>query len=344
MNKTKYTIFALACLTAMPMAFAHHGFSAHFDPDKLIRIEGTVTKFDFINPHGFLFIESVDESGQRVEYVCDLQARTQLMRRGVDETLFTTGEHIVVEGYQARRDPLGCEFGVAYFDDGNTFTMRSTDQARTQFAQNKRTPVADGDDRTIFGTWIRPGMFGDASGRGPLTGDDSITTAGKAAVAAFDPITENPVIECRGGSPVRNWRPPGLATAIRQEEGKIYIYHESMDITRTVHMDLTEHPQDVEPDEMGHSIGRFDGNTLIIDTSALTAGVLFGSIVNTDQMTLQERLSIVADTGDLLIDWTVYEPAYYAEPLSGTQTLQSTEQEIIRYECIPGSPMGDQSY
>jgi len=339
MKKLPVGLAGLIALAVAPWASAHHGFAAHFDPDRLIRIEGTVKQFDFINPHGLLYIDSVNDAGEPVVYFCDLQARTQLVRRGVDETLFTVGEPIIVEGFPARRDPYGCEFGTAYFADGSSYTMRSTDEARTQFAENREIPLTPGTSRSIFGKWIRPGMFGDASGRGASTGQDSITPAGEAARDAFDPIAGNPVVQCRGGSPVRNWGPPGLATSIRQVNSEIFIYHESMDVTRTVHMNITEHPADVEPSEMGHSIGRFEDETLIIDTAGFAAGVLIGSTLHTDQMTMEERLSVEEDTGRLLISWIANEPVYYSEPLTGSQQLQSTAQEIVRYDCIPGSPM-----
>ncbi|HEX9876271.1 MAG TPA: DUF6152 family protein [Gammaproteobacteria bacterium] len=316
-------------------ALAHHGFAAHYDPYRVIRIEGTVKRFDFINPHGFLFIDSVNEAGEPVVYKCDLQAAVQLTRRGVDATLFTVGEAIVVEGFPARRDPYGCEYGTGYFADGSSFTMRSTDEARTQFAANREIRLAPGSTRSIFGTWIRPGMFGDASGRGPTTGEDSITPAGEAAVAAFDPIADNPAIHCSGGSPVWLWGPPGLATSITEVDGNVVIYHESMDTTRTVHMGVDQHPDGIEPSEIGHSIGRWEGDTLVIDTAGFSAGVLTGEILHTDQLTVEERLSVKGDNGRLQISWKAVEPVYYSEVLTGSQELQSTDQALMRYDCVP---------
>jgi hypothetical protein len=253
--------------------------------------------------------------------------------------LFTVGKSIVVEGFAARRHPQRCEFGVGYFADGSSFVMRSIDEARTQFADNEATPLPEGAERTIFGTWIRPGLSGDASGRGRRTGNDSITSAGAAAVAAFDPVNENPAIQCRPGSPIRSWGPPGLATSIRQDHDKVIIYHESMDVTRTVRLDIREHPPDISPSEMGHSIGRFDGDDLLIDTAAFSAGVLVGSTLHTDQMLLRERLSITEDTNRLRIEWTMIDPTYYAETLTGSQELHSTNRELIRYDCIPKPPI-----
>ena len=338
MHRSLLLIVSLMFFSFVPVVSAHHGFAAHYYPDKIIRIEGTVRKFVFINPHSILHIDSVNEAGEPVVYVCDLQARSQLIRLGADESLFTVGEPIVVEGFAARRDPLRCEFGTGYFADGGSFTMRSTDGARSLFPENRAAPLAPGASRTIFGVWIRPDIYGDAGGRGKETGYDSITAEGKAARAAFDPDTDNPVYRCEGSSPVRVWRSPGLATSIRRQNNDIIIYHEYMDITRTVHMNMREHPADIQPSYLGHSIGRFEDGYLVIDTAAYTSGMLFMSTLHTDQMTIEERISIQLGTGDLLISWTVNEPVYYSEPLTGSQRLKSTDKEIIPYDCVPELP------
>jgi hypothetical protein len=335
----KAFLLALSFFTLVPVASAHHGFGPHFFQDRLIRIEGTIKQFDFINPHSFLYIESVNDAGETIVYVCDMQAKTQLVRRGISKNLFRVGEEIVVDGFPARRNPLGCEFGKAYFADGSEFTGRSIDKARTQFAEDVVVPFAEDDNRSIFGTWIRPGMDGDMSGSGPYHGFDSVTVAGRAASDAYDPITERPVLFCEPEGPARQWRPPGLATSIRREGDKVIIYHESMDTTRVVHLDQTQHPADAERNRMGHSVGRLEGDVLVIETAAFSSGVITGSNVHTENMTMQERVSIQPDTGRLLISWTAIDPEYYSEPLSGSQVLQRTNRELIPYECIPGSPL-----
>lgn len=333
MHKFVPLFFSLALVSLLPVASAHHGFASHYDPNTVIRIEGTVKQFDFINPHGFLYIDSVDEAGEAVVFRCDLMAKTQLIRRGADESLFPIGDSIVVEGFPARREPNVCEFGTGYFADGSSFTMRSPESAKTQFAEIE-TPIVSADtDIPILGTWIRASLY-DGSGTRP-TGMDSITEAGEAAVAEFDPIADDPVVHCKGASPVRNWGAPGLATSIKQEGDTIIIHHESMDVTRTVHMNLTEHPADLPYSEMGHSIGRFEDDTLIIDTAAFDSGVIVRSALRTDQMTMVERLSVQPESGDLQISWVVHEPVYYSEPITGGQLLKRTDQEFGAYECNP---------
>ena len=66
-------------------------------------------------------------------------------------------------------------------------------------------------------------------------------------------------------------------------------------------------------------------------------GVLRGSMLPSDRLTLVERLFVDEDSGRLQIRWTANEPVYYSEPLTGSQELQSTDQEIMRYDCIPES-------
>jgi hypothetical protein len=334
MYKKIVALVGFISLTILPFAHAHHGFEGYFDPNKVIKIEGKVKRFEFINPHGYLHIETVDKDGKPIVYVCDLQARNQLARNGVDKNFFKVGQPIVVMAFQARRDPYGCEFGVGYFADGSSFTMRNIDKAQTEFAADM--VVADAAaTKTIFNSWIRANLYGAAGGQGRTTGRDSITAAGKAAAAAFDPSKDNPVLHCKGGSPIRNWGAPGLVTVISRKGDKVTIQHETMDITRTVHMNMKTHPKGVKPSDMGHSIGRFEGETLVIDTAHFTAGVLSGETMHSDQLTLQERISLNKENGDLMIAWQANDPLYFSEPLKGSQSLKRTAKKILPYGCVP---------
>lgn len=335
MRTRSAAVFAVL-LACAPPALPHHGFTPHFNPAKIIRIEGTVKKVAFINPHGSLQIDTVDKSGKHVVYVCDLQARNQMLRLGVTPETFSVGDPIVVEGFEAWTDPHHCEFGVAHLANGRSLTLRSLDKAETVWAKDLALPASGNANQTIFGNWIRAGLVGDASGTGPTSGEASITAAGKAALAAYDPLTDNPVVHCRGGSPVRNWGAPGLTTAIVWSGRDILIQHETMDIRRTIHMDVPARPAGIKPSEMGYSIGHFEGDTLVVDTANFTPGVLTGEIMKSGQLRLQERISINRDNGRLLIAWQAHDPAYYAQPIRGSQLLQRTGKPLLKYGCVPG--------
>ncbi len=326
----------LAVLNVAPQANAHHGFAAHFDPDNIVRIEGTIKQYDFINPHSYLHIDTFDEDGEPIVYRCDLQARTHLMRHGHDETLFTVGESIVVLGFQARRDPHSCEYGVGYFEDGTSFTMRTIDEAESQFAPGLATTSEEIGQESIFGNWIRPDIYDDyESGREPIYGLGSVMIPGEAARSVFDPIMDNPVIHCESGSPIRSWGAVGLATSISMADDQVIIYHETMDATRIVHLGMTEHPADIVPSDLGHSIGYFEGDTLVVDSIGFSAGVLNGANQNSEQMTMKEWISFDEESGRLLIEFTVIDRRFYNQDIVGAQYLQPTANEVLPYECLP---------
>jgi hypothetical protein len=70
---------------------AHHGVTAHYDADKPVTIDGIVVKFDFINPHAFVYVEAVDAAGERQVWQCELASRSVLARNGLTPDLFKPG-------------------------------------------------------------------------------------------------------------------------------------------------------------------------------------------------------------------------------------------------------------
>jgi hypothetical protein len=92
------------------------------------------------------------------------------------------------------------------------------------------------------------------------------------------------------------------------------------DIVRTVRLDLAEHPADLQPTLLGHSIGWWEGETLVIDTVSFTAhrqGVAWG-IPSSRRKHLVERLSLTADRRQLRYEFTMEDPEYLSAPVSYT--------------------------
>src|ERR1700746_1612971 len=75
-------------------ALAHHGFAPHFDIRKPVSISGTVTEFEARNPHSYLHIQAVDESGRTEEYVCESNGVTQLSRNGITPAVLKPGTEV----------------------------------------------------------------------------------------------------------------------------------------------------------------------------------------------------------------------------------------------------------
>ena len=104
-----------------------------------------------------------------------------------------------------------------------------------------------------------------------------------------------------------------LPFQIRYEDGNVVIYHQSFEQVRTIYMDGREPPADAAPTWMGHSVGRWEGDTLIVETSHFKAGYIrTNGAPHSDQARLMERYYRY---GDILTYLVILEdPVFLSEP------------------------------
>jgi uncharacterized protein DUF6152 len=92
-------VFALAA--ALPL-LAHHSFSAQFDGSKAIRLQGTLSKIEWTNPHTYFYIDVKSEAGDVVRWGCEGGAPSALSRRGFKRGDIKLGDTLIVDGYRAK--------------------------------------------------------------------------------------------------------------------------------------------------------------------------------------------------------------------------------------------------
>ena len=109
---------ALLALVLASPCFAHHGVAPHYDASKSVTLEGVVAKFDFINPHSFVYIDVVDAAGNTQTWSCEMASRSVLSRNGLTAERFQAGAKITVHGDAARHNATGCQVRTAQFADG----------------------------------------------------------------------------------------------------------------------------------------------------------------------------------------------------------------------------------
>lgn len=96
------SLVTIALLLASASAAAHHSFAAEFDIEKPIELRGTLTGMDWVNPHGWLYIDVENSDGTVTNWAIEAGGATQLLRRGLRKTDFPAGIEVVVSGYLAR--------------------------------------------------------------------------------------------------------------------------------------------------------------------------------------------------------------------------------------------------
>jgi hypothetical protein len=88
-------------LAAMPL-LAHHSFQAEYDENKLVTVNGRVTKVAWTNPHVLLSMDVRDDSGKVANWQMELASPNGLLRQGWKLDSLKPGDQVTVSGYAAR--------------------------------------------------------------------------------------------------------------------------------------------------------------------------------------------------------------------------------------------------
>ena len=101
-TKLSVMIAGLGLLLAAVPVLAHHSFAAEFDAKKPVKLSGTVTKMEWINPHAWIYIDVKNADGTVTNWMVEAGAPNALLRRGWTKNSLLPGTEIVIEGYQAK--------------------------------------------------------------------------------------------------------------------------------------------------------------------------------------------------------------------------------------------------
>jgi hypothetical protein len=104
MTKTRslVVVSSIGMLLASAPLWAHHSFSAEFDSSRPVKLRGTVTQWELVNPHSWIHMDVKNEDRTVTNWMIEGGSPNALLRLGFTRNSLRPGTEIVVEGYQAK--------------------------------------------------------------------------------------------------------------------------------------------------------------------------------------------------------------------------------------------------
>ena len=182
-----------------------------------------------------------------------------------------------------------------------------------------------------------PRAGGAARGAAPagprLYGGTELTELGTSMAAAFNNQKDNPRFLCQTTSIIFDWTFDGPVNRITQNRDTITIEYGQFNLKRTVHMNMKAHPPNIKPSRAGHSIGRWDGDTLVVDTVGFSPGVLNAPVRHSDKLHVVERFTLDSKTMRLTRQYEAEDPVYLKGKYTGQDVIEPADAPYAQDTC-----------
>jgi hypothetical protein len=138
MSRLSFALSAAGLILAAIPAVAHHAFTAEFDAKKPIKLRGTVTKLELINPHSWIHIDVKNANGTTTRWMIEGGTPNTLLRQGITKKSLPIGAEVLVDGYRAKDGSNRANGRDVTFPDGRKLFLGSSGPASPTPGGNAR--------------------------------------------------------------------------------------------------------------------------------------------------------------------------------------------------------------
>jgi hypothetical protein len=350
-------LLALGIAAAIVPASAHHSMAAMYDDKKPVTLKGTVSAYEWTNPHVFITVEASDGT-----WAMELPSRVELRRVGWTRDSVKAGDAVTVDASVARDGSKKAAAKSVTLASGKKLTAITTETIPVaKSGGSKPAPHWPGGHVRLGVVPGERGYWANASSPSLVETTakvkfnsegllENIADAGK--VAPLQPwakdlyeyrqrnfLKDDPMASCLPpGTPRQFQVPYGLQIVEQPDRQRIFVMSGGANRNwRLINMDGRALPTEDDGVSVyyGNSVGRWEGDTLIVTSAGFNERFWFsnGGLPHTDHLKLTERISR-PDFDTLKYEVTVDDPAAYTRPWTSGWTLQwIPDQETEEYFC-----------
>ena len=339
-----FSVIALGLGVLFPVcgAIAHHAANVYFDVSRVIEIRGVITEVKWQNPHIGFSLRGRAASGEEVLWEIESNSVSTLSRLGITADQLQVGDVVTVAGWPPKQTGNRMSGNHVLLPDGREIVLRGSGARHFLEGSDQRISVADVDgldtndatDLGLFRVWST--ITGDPAQDRLWETSYPLTEAARSEQAAWDPLRDNPAIDCEPKGMPGIMNPPYPMEFV--DQGAMILQHqEEFDSVRTIYMDPDATPSDPQPSLLGHSVGRWAGDTLVVETTHVS-WPYFDSrgVPQSEQAHYEERFTVSANGKRLNYTLEVEDSQTFTEPVRLDRFwLWIPGRQVRPYNCTP---------
>ncbi len=333
-------LWGLLCIPGT--TYAHHSVGANFDVSNIIEVEGEVTQISWQNPHVLFIVAVTTDSGETELWRIETNSVSILRRMDVSRDVLRVGERIRIAGNPARRRGNQLFARNMLLPDTQEVLLSPGSALRWEgetigTSETWLAEVGDTSDPEsgIFRVW----STSLSGGNGFWNEGYPLTATARAALEAFDPVDDSPILDCA---------PKGMPSIMSQpypmefvaQDQVILLRVEEYDIVRRIPLDAEPGRDQPPPTDLGYSIGHWEGPTLVVTTTGISWPYFSHNdgIPQSEAAQIEERFTPSPDGSRLDLTMTIRDAANFTEPVVlDKQWLWLPDVQVEPYECtVPG--------